>query len=94
MGTVLWIILVIIGGAIIGLIGKAILPGRQNIPMWLTIVAGIVGVLVGTAIASAVFGFNTAGVFNIGEIIIQIIVGVAAVAAAAALYPRLTSSRR
>lgn len=94
MGTVLWLILVIIGGAIIGLIAKAILPGRQNIPMWLTIVAGIVGVLVGTAIASAVFGFNTQGVFNIGEIIIQIIVGVAAVAAAAALYPRLSGARR
>ena len=94
MGTVLWIILVIIGGAIIGLIAKAILPGRQAIPMWLTIVAGVVGVLLGTAIASAVFGFNTEGVFNFGEIIIQIILGVVAVAAAAALYPRLTSSSR
>lgn len=94
MGTVLWVILVIIGGAIIGLIAKAILPGRQNIPMWLTIVAGIVGVLVGTAIASAVFGFNTEGVFNLGEIVIQIILGVVAVAAAAALYPRLNSARR
>lgn len=87
------IILIIIGGLIIGLIGKLLVRGRQNIPLWLTIVAGIVGVLVGTAIAAA-FGWNTQGVWNIGELILQIAVGALAVAAAAAFYPRLAGARR
>jgi uncharacterized membrane protein YeaQ/YmgE (transglycosylase-associated protein family) len=93
MGTLLWIIGVIIGGLIIGVIGKLIVRGRQDIPLWLTIVAGIVGVLVGSAIAAAL-GWRTAGVWNIGEIILQIIVGALAVWGAAALYPRMAGSRR
>lgn len=39
---------VIIAGIIIGLLGKFFAPGnRDNIPLWLTIVCGIVGVLLG-----------------------------------------------
>lgn len=38
----------LIGGAIIGLIGKFVAPGdRDNIPLWLTVVCGIVGALIG-----------------------------------------------
>jgi uncharacterized membrane protein YeaQ/YmgE (transglycosylase-associated protein family) len=88
-----WIIGVIIGGLIIGVIGKLLVRGRQDIPLWLTIVAGIVGVLVGSAIARAL-GWQTAGVFNIGEIILQIVVGALAVWGAAAFYPRMVGSRR
>ncbi len=87
------IIGIIIGGLIIGLIGKAIVKGRQDIPLWLTIVAGIVGVLIGSAIAGA-FGWETAGIWNIGELILQIVVGAVAVAAAAALYPKAVGARR
>lgn len=92
MSTFFWIIGIIIGGLIIGVIGKLILPGKQAIPMWLTIVAGIVGVIIGTALAAA-FGFGTAGVWNIGEIILQIVVGILAVAAAAALYPKMVTAK-
>ena len=39
---------VIVMGIIIGLLGKFVAPGdRDNIPLWLTIVCGIVGVLIG-----------------------------------------------
>lgn len=93
MGTFFWIIGVIIGGLIIGLIGKAIVRGRQDIPLWLTIVAGIVGVLIGSGIAR-LLGADTSGVWNFWEIVWQIIVGAVAVAAAAMFYPRLTASRR
>jgi uncharacterized membrane protein YeaQ/YmgE (transglycosylase-associated protein family) len=42
------IIGVIIAGIIIGLLGKFVAPGsRDNTPIWLTIVCGIVGVLIG-----------------------------------------------
>jgi uncharacterized membrane protein YeaQ/YmgE (transglycosylase-associated protein family) len=39
---------VIVMGIIIGLLGKFFAPGnRDNIPIWLTILCGIVGVLIG-----------------------------------------------
>ncbi len=39
---------VIVMGIIIGLLGKFFAPGdRDNIPLWLTIVCGIGGVLIG-----------------------------------------------
>ena len=50
------IIGVIIAGIIIGLLGKFFAPGdRDNIPLWLTVVCGIGGVLIGYYLA-AVFG--------------------------------------
>lgn len=42
------IIVLIIVGAIIGLLGKLVAPGdKDNIPIWLTIICGIGGVLLG-----------------------------------------------
>lgn len=43
----------IVVGLIIGALGRLAVPGKQNIPIWLTIVIGIVAALVGTAIAGA-----------------------------------------
>ena len=76
------IITAIIVGAIIGALGRLVLPGRQNIPVWLTIVVGIVAALLGTVIASALGVKTTAGIDWI-ELFIQIVlaaVGVALVA--------------
>lgn len=51
------IIGIIIGGLIIGLLGKFVAPGdRDNIPLWLTIVCGIGGILLGSWIYYAIFG--------------------------------------
>jgi uncharacterized membrane protein YeaQ/YmgE (transglycosylase-associated protein family) len=48
------IIGVIIAGIIIGLLGKFFAPGdRDNIPLWLTVVCGIGGVLIGYYLAAA-----------------------------------------
>ena len=42
------IIILIIVGAIIGLLGKLVAPGdKDNIPIWLTVICGIAGVLLG-----------------------------------------------
>ena len=42
------IIGVIVAGIIIGLLGKFVAPGnKDNIPIWLTILCGIGGVLIG-----------------------------------------------
>ena len=41
-------VFVIVMGIVIGLLGKFVAPGnRDNIPIWLTVACGIVGVLIG-----------------------------------------------
>jgi uncharacterized membrane protein YeaQ/YmgE (transglycosylase-associated protein family) len=79
---IIWTIIV---GLILGLLGKLILPGRQNIPLWLTILAGVVASVVGFFIANALGVASTNGVDWI-ELIIKIVLAVAAVWAATALY--------
>ena len=37
-------------GLIIGALGRLVLPGKQDIPIWLTIVVGIVAALIGSLI--------------------------------------------
>jgi len=50
-----WIVLIIVG-AIIGLLGKFFAPGdKDNTPLWLTVLLGIVGTLVGGAVAEGVW---------------------------------------
>lgn len=53
----LWTIIVtIIAGTIIGLLGKLVAPGdRDNIPLWLTILCGIAGCLIGSYLYAALF---------------------------------------
>ena len=86
--TVTGIITAIIVGAIIGVLGRLVVPGRQPIPIWLTIVVGIVAALVGTFIARAL-GLPTAtnGIDWI-ELIVQVIVAAIFVVIAANLYAR------
>lgn len=57
------IIGVIIAGIIIGLLGKFVAPGdKDNIPIWLTILCGIGGVLLGWFVYDAFGGTKTDGV--------------------------------
>lgn len=51
--TILW---ALIGGTIIGLLGKLVAPGdKDNIPLWLTIICGIGGMLIGSYLYAALF---------------------------------------
>lgn len=60
---ILDLIVLVIIGAIIGLLGKFVAPGdKDNIPIWLTIVCGIGGVLLGYWIYSLFGGGETGGV--------------------------------
>lgn len=56
----LWTIIVtIVGGTVIGLLGKAVAPGdRTKFPLWLTIACGVVGMLVGSFVYWGLFGSN------------------------------------
>lgn len=53
----LWTIIVtLVGGTIIGLLGKLLAPGgRDNVPFWLTVVCGIVGMILGSLLYYAIF---------------------------------------
>ena len=56
------IISAIIIGFVIGVLGRLVLPGRQNISIILTILIGIVAALAGTALAGALGVADTRGV--------------------------------
>jgi uncharacterized membrane protein YeaQ/YmgE (transglycosylase-associated protein family) len=57
------IIGVIVAGIIIGLLGKFVAPShRDNIPIWLTIICGIGGVLIGWFIYTAFGGDGSPGI--------------------------------
>ena len=80
--TVTGIISALIVGLIIGALGRLVVPGKQNIPIWLTMVIGVVAALLGTVIANAVGVGDTKG-FDWIELLFQVIlaaIGVALVA--------------
>ncbi|MEU8820440.1 GlsB/YeaQ/YmgE family stress response membrane protein [Actinoplanes sp. NPDC048796] len=68
----------VIVGLIIGALGRLVVPGRQNIPLWLTILIGIVAAVLGTFIAAAMGVAETPGVDWI-ELVVQVILAAAGV---------------
>jgi uncharacterized membrane protein YeaQ/YmgE (transglycosylase-associated protein family) len=86
--TVTGIISAIVIGAIIGALGRLVVPGRQPIPIWLTIVVGIVAAFIGTFIARAI-GIPTAtsGIDWL-ELIAQVVVAAIGVILVSNLYAR------
>ena len=80
--TISGILSAIIIGAIIGAIGRLLLPGKQDIPIWLTIVVGIVAALLGTLIVGSMR--NTNGIDWV-EILVQIVLAVIGVAIVAGI---------
>src|SRR5688572_23168458 len=88
------IIGVLIAGIIIGLLGKFVAPGdKDNIPIWLTIVCGIAGVLIGYYAAAALGVEETDGVDWL-RWIISIAVAAVLVMLAASVTGRRSTSRR
>jgi uncharacterized membrane protein YeaQ/YmgE (transglycosylase-associated protein family) len=73
------IISAIVVGLIIGALGRLVLPGRQDISIWLTIAIGIVAALIGSLIASALGVGDTSGIDWI-KLIIQVALAAAGVA--------------
>jgi len=85
--TVGGIISAIIVGLIIGALGRLVVPGRQHIPIWLTMVIGVVAALIGTAIARGAGWADTDGVDWI-EIVIQVVLAALGVFAVAGFWDR------
>jgi uncharacterized membrane protein YeaQ/YmgE (transglycosylase-associated protein family) len=61
----------IVVGLIIGALGRLVVPGKQNIRIWLTLVIGVVAALLGTFLAGLIGVADTRGVDWI-ELILQI----------------------
>jgi uncharacterized membrane protein YeaQ/YmgE (transglycosylase-associated protein family) len=92
-GVYVEIIGVLVAGLIIGLLGKFVAPGdRDNIPLWLTLLCGIGGVLIGYYVAAAVGVEATSGIDWI-RWIISIIVAAVLVIIAATVTGRRTGRR-
>ncbi|MFC4945903.1 GlsB/YeaQ/YmgE family stress response membrane protein [Pseudonocardia sp. GCM10023141] len=86
--TISGIIGAIVIGLIIGVLARLILPGKQNIPIWLTIVVGIVAAFVGTFIARLIgIPTDTSGIDWL-ELLVQLVVAVIGVGIVAGTYGR------
>ena len=79
------IISAIVVGLIIGALGRLVVPGRQDMSIWLTIAIGIAAALIGSLIASALGVGETRGIDWI-KLIIQVALAAAAVALVAGRY--------
>jgi uncharacterized membrane protein YeaQ/YmgE (transglycosylase-associated protein family) len=88
------IIGVIIIGLIIGLLGKFVAPGdKDNIPIWLTLLCGVGGVIIGWYIYSAFGGNGSSGVDWV-RWIVAIVVAAVLVVIASSVTGRNNTSRR
>ena len=78
------IIGLLVAGLIIGLLGKFVAPGaRDNTPLWLTLLCGIGGVLIGYYVSGKLGVAQTNGVDWIRWIISIVVAAVLVVAASA-----------
>jgi uncharacterized membrane protein YeaQ/YmgE (transglycosylase-associated protein family) len=89
--TITGIISAILIGLVLGVLGRLVVPGKQHIPVWLTILVGIGAALLGTALARAM-GIATAtqGIDWL-ELLVQVVVAAIGVAIVAAIFGRRRS---
>ncbi len=81
------IITAIIIGLIIGALGRLVVPGKQNIPIWLTLLIGVIAAFLGTLLASAIGVADTKGIDWI-ELILQVALAAVGVALVAGISGR------
>ncbi|GAA3736652.1 GlsB/YeaQ/YmgE family stress response membrane protein [Micromonospora maritima] len=77
----------IVIGLVIGALGRLVVPGKQNIPIWLTLLIGVVAAILGTFVAGAFNVDDTAGIDWI-ELALQVVFAAIGVAIAAGAYGR------
>jgi uncharacterized membrane protein YeaQ/YmgE (transglycosylase-associated protein family) len=83
----------IVAGLIIGLLGKFVAPGdKDNIPIWLTLLCGVGGVLLGSVIYSA-FGGNGSNGVDWTRWIVAILTAAVLVVVASTLTGRNSGSK-
>jgi uncharacterized membrane protein YeaQ/YmgE (transglycosylase-associated protein family) len=70
LGDVVFIVVV---GLAIGALGRLAVPGRDPMPIWLTLVIGLIGAFLGGAIAVSL-GFGGGAIFVISVLVATLIV--------------------
>jgi uncharacterized membrane protein YeaQ/YmgE (transglycosylase-associated protein family) len=83
--TFLGVVWYVIAGLVIGALARLILPGKQQMSVFMTMVLGVVAAVVGGLLWNAVFP-NNDGVAWIGSIIVAVVI--------LFLYERLLVSRK
>jgi uncharacterized membrane protein YeaQ/YmgE (transglycosylase-associated protein family) len=68
MGIISWII----WGLVVGLIARALLPGRQSIGLIWTIVLGVIGSIAGGFLATEVLNIADSDEFDFGSFLIAV----------------------
>ena len=86
MGLLAYLVLMALWGLFIGALGRLVIPGRQNISWWMTVLIGIVAALIGTAIVGPMR--DTRGIDWI-----ELIVQVALAALGVWLFSRMRANR-
>ncbi|MEV0690160.1 GlsB/YeaQ/YmgE family stress response membrane protein [Streptomyces sp. NPDC050388] len=85
----LWAIIV---GFVLGLIAKAIIPGKQHSPLWLTTICGILGAIAGNAIARG-FGIAETRGIDWGRHVFQLAAAIVIVFFVDMLYTQMRGKR-
>jgi uncharacterized membrane protein YeaQ/YmgE (transglycosylase-associated protein family) len=67
------VVAILISGLVIGGLGRLAVPGPDPMPIWMTILLGIAGSIVGGAVALAL-GFGVGGVFVLAVLAATLIV--------------------
>lgn len=70
--TVWDVIVYILAGLVIGVIARALLPGRQSMSIWMTIVIGVIAAVIGGLLWEWIFPDND-GIAWIGSVIVGIV---------------------
>ena len=83
------IILALIVGAIIGLVARLVMPGKQDIGMVMTVLLGALGGVIGSAVASR-FGYHNA---NGGIAWIPLLIGIGAAIVLIAIWETVRGRR-
>jgi uncharacterized membrane protein YeaQ/YmgE (transglycosylase-associated protein family) len=78
----LWAIIV---GLVLGMIAKAIIPGKQSLPLWLTVICGMGGSALGNGVARWLGVADTKG-FDWTRHVLQLIGAIVLVAIGDALW--------
>lgn len=68
--TISGIISALVIGLIIGALGRLVVPGKQDIPVWLTMLVGVIAAVIGTAIVGPLR--DTSGIDWI-ELVVQVV---------------------
>jgi len=86
--TVWGIITALIVGLVIGALGRLVVPGRQDMPIWLTMLIGVGAALLGTVIARASGIATVTPGIDWVELLIQVVLAAVAVALVAGVGGR------